>query len=96
MEEEFPKLKILKLVQLNMVTWTGSGDHLPQVRKLTLQQCWKLEEVPSCLGCIQNLETIEVRWCSPSTASLIRKIEEEQRSGGNEDLEILILGEHKT
>ncbi|XP_027172634.1 putative late blight resistance protein homolog R1B-16 [Coffea eugenioides] len=90
-EGEFPKLRILKLINSKIVKWTGSDDHFPNLQKLVLQQCWKLEEIPLCLSCTKNLETIEVLWCSPSTGRLVREVKEEQNDGGNMDLKILIL-----
>ncbi|CDP15578.1 unnamed protein product [Coffea canephora] len=92
-EGEFPKLRFLKLVSLHIVRWTGSGDHLPCLQKLVVERCGKLEELPSCLGYIPTLEKIEVRQCRPFVRSLVHEIGEEQMSGGNEDLKILILEE---
>lgn len=92
-EGQFPKLRILKLVYLNVVKWTGYDDIFPSLDKLVLQKCWKLEELPSCLNYISYLETIKVHSCLPLTASLVREIEEVHRSMGNQNLKILIPGE---
>lgn len=91
MEEEldFIKLRILKLKDLRIARWTGFGDFLPCLQKLVLWRCRKLDELPSCLGCIPALEMIEVRNCPNSVLSLVKEIEEEQISLGNEHLKIL-------
>lgn len=89
-EGEFPKLRILKLVDLNVVKWTDSGCNLPCLEKLVLQNCWTLEEVPSILRDSSTLDMIELRRCPQSVVSLVREIEEEQRSMGNEDLKIVV------
>ncbi|XP_027094205.1 late blight resistance protein R1-A-like [Coffea arabica] len=89
-EVEFPKLRILKLSRLNIVWWTGSGDHFPRLQKLILEQCWKLKEIPSCLGSNSPLEMIEIRWCPPSVVSLAEEVKEGQEEMGYEDLQILI------
>nr|XP_027092338.1 late blight resistance protein R1-A-like [Coffea arabica] len=89
-EVEFPKLRILKLSRLNIVRWTGSGDHFPRLQKLILEQCWKLKEIPSCLGSNSPLEMIEIRWCPPSVVSLAEEVKEGQEEMGYEDLQILI------
>ncbi|XP_027148173.1 putative late blight resistance protein homolog R1A-3 [Coffea eugenioides] len=89
-EVEFPKLRILKLSRLNIIRWTGSGDHFPRLQKLILEQCWKLKEIPSCLGSNSPLEMIEIRWCPPSVVSLAEEVKEGQEEMGYEDLQILI------
>ncbi|KAL3518683.1 hypothetical protein ACH5RR_021272 [Cinchona calisaya] len=90
-EGEFPKLKFLKLEYLDIVGWTGSGEHFPCLQKLVLVECEKLEELPCCLGYISTLELIEVRWCQKSLVSSVRKIEEEYARMGNVDLKIFVL-----
>lgn len=91
MEEEWklPKLRFLKLGSLDVVRWTSTSDHFPCLEKLVLQQCRKLEEVPSCLEIIEALEMIEVRHCPVLDKSLLWNIEEEQKSSGNYDFKIL-------
>ncbi|CDP15580.1 unnamed protein product [Coffea canephora] len=93
MEEEWelPKLRFLKLGSLDIVRWTSTSDHFPCLEKLVLQQCRKLEEIPSCLEVIEPLEMIEVRHCPVLDRSLLLKIEEEQNSSGNYDFKIFIF-----
>ncbi|KAL3512872.1 hypothetical protein ACH5RR_025589 [Cinchona calisaya] len=92
-EKEFPKLKFLKLENLNIVKWTGIGDHFPCLEKLVLEYCKKLEELPSCLVYISTLEWIEVHRCPDTVGSLVRDVKQELMNGGYLDLKILISEE---
>ncbi|KAL3499045.1 hypothetical protein ACH5RR_041777 [Cinchona calisaya] len=89
-EGEFPKLKYLKLDSLDIINWTGDGEHFPCLKKLVLARLWKLEEVPSCLSYISSLEMIEVGVCAESIGDLVKKIEEEQMGLGNDGIKVLI------
>ncbi|CAI9094462.1 OLC1v1030207C1 [Oldenlandia corymbosa var. corymbosa] len=85
-EGKFPKLRFLKLVNLDFARWTGdSDDNFPCLEKVVLEACRHLNEVPSCLAYISTLQMIEVSDCK-SVASSIKQIQEEQMDMGNEDL----------
>ena len=92
-EEFFPALKFLKLKDLSIVKWLGSGDHFPSLERLIMEGCAELEELPSCLGESQTLQLIEVRRCLFSTGDSVREIMQQQRDYGNPDLKILISEE---
>lgn len=90
---KFPKLGFLGLYFLDIVRWTASEsvqDHFPRLVKLELDCCYKLEEIPACLGDIANLQMIVVSYCRNSVVTSIKQIEEEQKSMGNEDLKVVI------
>ncbi|CAI9108642.1 OLC1v1008300C1 [Oldenlandia corymbosa var. corymbosa] len=54
-EGEFLNLKYLKLDALNIVHWDASVDNLlPQLQQLIVQNCEKLEEIPSDLSTSQH------------------------------------------
>ncbi|KAL3502907.1 hypothetical protein ACH5RR_037356 [Cinchona calisaya] len=94
MEEpgQFPKVRFLKLASLDIVRWTASWSedrHLPCLVKLVLDSCYRLEELPSCLGDISTLQMIQVFACPDSAANSVTQIQEEQESLGNE-LKVLI------
>ncbi|CDP12774.1 unnamed protein product [Coffea canephora] len=90
-EEEFPKLRVLKLSRLwGFRSWTASSDNFPRLEKLIVHNCWMLEEVPSCLGECPTLEMIEVRGCFESVVNSVKQIQLEQIDMGNEILKILI------
>ncbi|XP_027157517.1 putative late blight resistance protein homolog R1A-3 [Coffea eugenioides] len=87
-EGEFPKLRILKLSELDIRWWTAtSSDHFSCLEKLALHGCKKLEELPSCLGESAPLVMIEVKGCE-SAESSVKQIGEEQMENGNEGLKI--------
>ncbi|KAL3509043.1 hypothetical protein ACH5RR_028444 [Cinchona calisaya] len=91
----FPKLKVLSLEQLDVMEWTDTdcdGNCFPCLEKLLLVGWLKLEKVPYCLESIPTLEMIKLKtWKgNESLASLVRRIENEQQSNGNENLKILI------
>ncbi|KAL3509001.1 hypothetical protein ACH5RR_028402 [Cinchona calisaya] len=88
----FVKLRFLSLKYLDVVEWTDTGcdDPFPSLQKLLLTGLSGLEEVPSSLESIPNLEVIMVQQCNDSVKSLVQKIEEEQKSFGNENLKTLI------
>ncbi|KAL3498974.1 hypothetical protein ACH5RR_041706 [Cinchona calisaya] len=89
-EGEFPKLKYLELDNLDIVNWTGDGEHFPRLEKLVLNRLGELVKVPSCLSCILTLEMIEVWRCNKSIGDLVKKIQQEQKDFGNEGIKILI------
>ncbi|KAL3515658.1 hypothetical protein ACH5RR_022560 [Cinchona calisaya] len=89
-EGEFLKLRFLKLVNLDIVRWIASCDNFPPLQKLVLNDCWNLQEVPSCLGDIPTIEMIEVSGREKSALTLVKQIQEQQVDMGNDRLKILI------
>ncbi|XP_027076880.1 putative late blight resistance protein homolog R1A-3 [Coffea arabica] len=89
-EGAFPKLRFLKLEDLEIVRWTASGDDFPPLEKLVLCSCRMLEEVPSCLGDIPTIEMIEIRSCHKSAVNSVKQIQEEQMDLGNKGLKVVI------
>ncbi|CDP15598.1 unnamed protein product [Coffea canephora] len=92
-EEFFPELKFLKLEDLSMVTWRGSGLHFPSLEKLVLEGCKELEELPSCLWETLTLQLIAVHRCLYSAGDVVRDIQKQQIDYGNKYLKILISEE---
>ena len=79
---------------LKLVEWTetdpDSDDYFPCLQRLKLDYVTGLKMVPSCLGRISTLETIEIDHCRDRVTSLVLEIEEAQKNYGNEDLELII------
>ncbi|XP_027118398.1 putative late blight resistance protein homolog R1A-3 [Coffea arabica] len=94
MEGGFPKLRVLTLEFAKIVEWTetdpDSDDYFPCLQQLKLHGIYNLEMMPSCLGRISTLETIQVARCGDGVKSSIREIEEAQKYYGNENLKIII------
>ncbi|CDP12798.1 unnamed protein product [Coffea canephora] len=87
---EFLSLRFLELSQLDLRSWTATSDNFSRLEKLVVQSCWKLEEVPSCLGECLNLEMIELKWCRESAVTSVKQIQREQMDAGNEGLRIIL------
>ncbi|CAL5430407.1 unnamed protein product [Camellia sinensis] len=86
----FPRLKFLKLKQLNVKQWITCSSHFPSLQHVSLEGCGNLKEIPSSLGDILTLQLIEVNFCGFSVVESVRKIKEEQESIGNNWLKVLI------
>ncbi|XP_027179987.1 putative late blight resistance protein homolog R1B-13 [Coffea eugenioides] len=89
-EGEFPNLRVLELLGLDIRNWTASFDNFFRLEKLAVHRCKKLEEVPSCLGECPTLEMIEVKWCRESVVDSVKQIQQEQMDMGNKDLKTVI------
>lgn len=91
-KEEFRNLKFLELSNLDIRQWRGSNiDPFPCLEGLVVQDCYRLLEVPLCLGRTTTLQMIELRQCSDSVKKLAKDIVEEQENWGNNELKLLIL-----
>ncbi|CDP10267.1 unnamed protein product [Coffea canephora] len=94
MEGGFPKLRVLTLECVELVEWTetdpDSEDYFPYLQQLKLDAISNLEMMPSCLGRISTLETIEMDDCGDGVISSVQEIEEAQKNYGNEKLKIII------
>ncbi|CAI9112965.1 OLC1v1013480C1 [Oldenlandia corymbosa var. corymbosa] len=89
-DEQFSKLRILKLFWCELHQWSGSDDQLGCLEKLELHRCYNLKEMPSCLETIPMLQTIKATSCSRTMAWLLKKIGEQQVDYGNSDMKITI------
>ncbi|CAI9095767.1 OLC1v1031773C1 [Oldenlandia corymbosa var. corymbosa] len=89
-EEEFSKLRYLKLDFSSLRTWSGSDDQFGCLEKLKLSYCLDLEEIPSCLESITMLQMIKVKSCHKAVEESVEKIEEVQAEYGNSDLNVFI------
>ncbi|XP_071916261.1 putative late blight resistance protein homolog R1B-12 [Coffea arabica] len=75
-EGEFPKLRVLKLSELEFRNWTAFSDNFSRLEKLVLHSCEELEKVPSCLGECENLEMIQVTRCRESVVDSVKQIQQ--------------------
>ncbi|PHT39465.1 hypothetical protein CQW23_23038 [Capsicum baccatum] len=55
----FHKLKLLKLVDLGTTTWDASEESFPQLEKLVISFCCKLEEIPLRFADIPTLKQVK-------------------------------------
>lgn len=91
-EEGFPRLKFLLLEGLHLRRWrvVESSSFFPCLERLTIGRCWTLEEIPCEIGDIPTLALIEVGPGRQIVADSALRIQEEQRSLGNDLLQVRI------
>ncbi|CAA3020111.1 late blight resistance homolog R1A-10 [Olea europaea subsp. europaea] len=87
-EGDFPKLKVLLIWETDLEHWRAKDIHFPRLEHLILRNCSNLVEIPSDIGEILTLEIIEIDSSSPSAADSAKKIQEDQRSQGNDGLKV--------
>ncbi|KAH6817963.1 hypothetical protein C2S51_001566 [Perilla frutescens var. frutescens] len=90
-EGEFSQLKVLLIDSTDLLQWETEISHFPRLERLTLYECNSLREVPNGIGDIPTLELIEVDVRNSSVVESAKCVEEEQRSYGNELLQIRLL-----
>ncbi|CAI9095834.1 OLC1v1031857C1 [Oldenlandia corymbosa var. corymbosa] len=91
-EEEFSKLKYLKLDTLNFECWNAYSDNFPQLQQLVVRHCMELEEIPIDFASISTLQAIEVQQCGISVEESVGRIKEQDIEG----LMIVINSSHST
>lgn len=90
---EFPQLKVLTLSLFYIQEWSVDDDAFPNLERLVLRGQLLLKEIPSCIGDISSLKSIEVKSCKESvekSARDIRKIQVEDYQ--NADFKVFING----
>ncbi|KAI7996259.1 Disease resistance RPP8-like protein 3 [Camellia lanceoleosa] len=83
----FPKLQVLKLVNLAIRCWTISEGSMPSLRSVVINRCGNLEGLPSALPNIPAFEELEL-W-SPHV-SLVKEAKEIEMSPGKEKFKLVI------
>ncbi|CAI9118778.1 OLC1v1020388C1 [Oldenlandia corymbosa var. corymbosa] len=91
-EDEFRKLTYLKICAFGFRIWNASSDSFPQLERLVLQDCPKLEEIPISFGDISSLQMIEVKNCRESACKSVEAIYKQQLDWGNEKFKVSITG----
>ncbi|KAL6513686.1 hypothetical protein OROHE_019546 [Orobanche hederae] len=82
-DDEFNKLRFLKLDRLDLKRWNvSSREHFPMLR-LLVHVCKYLDKIPMEIGEIATLQLIEVRDCQVSVEESATEIEQEQHDFGN-------------
>ncbi|KAL2489996.1 putative disease resistance RPP13-like protein 3 [Forsythia ovata] len=87
---EFCQLKFLKLSWMDLKQWIiTSTRHFPNLERLVVDRCKYLEEIPAVIGDVPTLETIEVYWSSRSAVDSAKRIQEDQKTKGNDGLRVI-------
>ncbi|XP_051115916.1 putative late blight resistance protein homolog R1B-17 [Andrographis paniculata] len=81
---EFRRLKELAIGYTDLVCWRVESVHFPILEKLKLTGLGLLEEIPSGIGDILTLISIDVENCSESVIDSAKEIWEVQHELGNE------------
>ncbi|KAL2492516.1 putative late blight resistance proteinR1A-10 [Abeliophyllum distichum] len=90
-EREFLQLKYLRLHDIYLENWIANSIHFPTLEHLVIDGCTSLKEIPSGIGEIPTLESIEVSNCSDSVLISAKQIQEEQYGLGNDYLQVRIF-----
>nr|GMD48974.1 putative late blight resistance protein homolog R1B-14 [Ipomoea batatas] len=91
-DDGFKRLKLLLIARSDLKYWSTTDDHFPVLERLILRFCLDLEKLPSEFESSNTLQLIELENCYPILVESARKIQEEQKSYGNEALVIRDLG----
>ncbi|XP_051136014.1 putative late blight resistance protein homolog R1A-10 [Andrographis paniculata] len=89
-EGEFLRLKVLIIVDCDLVQWRADQSHYPKLEYLELKNLSSLEEIPCNIGDIPTLHTIHLKECCKSVMDSAYKLWEEQESLGNDSLKVLV------
>lgn len=91
-EDQFPRLKFLKIDCCHLVRWNAESSHFPLLEKLVLRDLVSLREIPWGIGEIPTLEVIRVDRCSTSAAISAMKMKEDQlECRESDDLQIQVV-----
>uniref|UniRef100_A0A0V0GTB5 Putative ovule protein n=1 Tax=Solanum chacoense TaxID=4108 RepID=A0A0V0GTB5_SOLCH len=87
----FRKLKRLLLHRCrDLQKWEAGSDNFPMLEKLMMFELEKLEEIPQSIGDIMTLKLIQIKWCGYALEKSAKKIQQEQESLGNYELQLQI------
>lgn len=90
-EGEFLCLKSLVIEACDdLVEWTADNTHFPRLEHLVLERLEKLREIPSEIGEIPTLQSIELRYCSDSAVISAKNLLDEQEALGNVGLQVRV------
>ncbi|KAG5575007.1 hypothetical protein H5410_055141 [Solanum commersonii] len=90
----FHKLKYLQLCRpYGPKRWelAAGSDNFPVLEELILNSLYHLEEIPESIGDIMTLKFIEINSCCSSVVNSAKRIQQEQESLGNYELQVLFF-----
>ncbi|KAH0674584.1 hypothetical protein KY284_025671 [Solanum tuberosum] len=86
----FRKLKYLQIVDADLKRWEAHSDNFPMLEQLILHRFLVLQEIPDSIGEIMTLKFIKIKNCGPTVVTSANKIQQDQESLGNYDLQVQI------
>ncbi|XP_012856435.1 PREDICTED: putative late blight resistance protein homolog R1A-10 [Erythranthe guttata] len=89
-EGQFCNLKFLLIHMCSELEWWATdSSHFPRLEHLQLQFLDKLKEIPSCIGEISTLQSIQLLRCSDEAVISAKEILKEQEDFGNVDFRLV-------
>lgn len=89
--EEFSGLKHLEMESIDLEDWIVESDNFPCLERVIIRQCDKLKEVPERIGDVTTLKKLTIKKCNLDAEESVRKLQEQQRGLGNDDLKVHIV-----
>ncbi|XP_031113791.1 uncharacterized protein LOC116017362 isoform X1 [Ipomoea triloba] len=88
----FCQLIALVIYGYHLKHWKASSQNFPKLGHLYIKYSYKLREIPIGFAEISTLKSIKLWECLPSAVESAKKIQEEQRDYGNNDM--VVIKEH--
>ncbi|KAG5611049.1 hypothetical protein H5410_022330, partial [Solanum commersonii] len=80
----------LEIVEADLKRWEAHSDNFPMLEQLILHRFHVLQEIPDSIGEIMTLKFIKIKNCGPTVVTSANKIQQDQESWGNYDLQVQI------
>ncbi|CAL5427992.1 unnamed protein product [Camellia sinensis] len=74
----FRLLRVLQIGKTDLVCWEASAHHFPRLQRLILKHCESLEAVPSGLGEVSALQSIELYHATSTAVASVKQIQQKQ------------------
>ncbi|XP_019184314.1 PREDICTED: putative late blight resistance protein homolog R1B-16 isoform X1 [Ipomoea nil] len=85
----FCQLIFLEIFCTPLEHWEASSHNFPKLEHLYIRFCYKLREIPIDFAEISTLKSIKLRECLHSAVESAKKILDEQRDYGNNDMVVI-------
>ncbi|KAL2243762.1 UNVERIFIED_CONTAM: putative disease resistance protein [Sesamum indicum] len=89
----FRRLEVLHIGRTDLVLWIASAHHFPRLRRLELQNCEELKDVPIGLADIENFQVLDLYRTKFASASAKKIREAKKKQEQNGKLSIFPLDE---
>nr|AAG31015.1 tospovirus resistance protein C [Solanum lycopersicum] len=88
----FHKLKLLKLVQLDISRWDVSEESFPLLETIIIRWCLNLEEIPISFADVPTLKQIKLIHCTKKSLddSAVRIKKDVEENEGNDRIDLII------
>nr|GMD61993.1 disease resistance protein RPP13-like isoform X6 [Ipomoea batatas] len=88
-DEVFSQLIYLEINSIDLKHWKASSQNFPKLEHLCILGCYELREIPIGFAEISTLKSIKLLRCLPSAVESAKKIQDEQRDYGNNDMVVI-------